>query len=100
MEDPTKDLPPIFTAEAWVDKPPPQRGEGLPRGDRVGGGSVIPFKCRISINEEICRMGRASASLVGGIHGNDGYLRQKGLRKKSMNGWASMQQIVTAQSPR
>ena len=27
-EDPTKDLPPIYTADKWVDNPPPQRGEG------------------------------------------------------------------------
>ena len=26
--DPTIDLPPIFTADAWADKPPPQKGEG------------------------------------------------------------------------
>jgi len=27
-EDPTKDLPPIYTSDKWVDNPPPQRGEG------------------------------------------------------------------------
>ena len=67
-EDPTKDLPPIYTSDKSVDTPPPQRGEGW-------WGSETQFRCKISTVGGTFKTGLAYAAQGAGTHDNEGCRR-------------------------